>query len=259
MIVSNFELLVKRIAPKTGTASIDAAFRRVVQGYFLQITNLNPARTSSFFMRFTIAALPVGSPLLPINREMVIGPDKSPTANVACYFDVAGLENDFKILFAKPTLTTTDHKVFDSASFSIAPLQTVSFTLLPNLTYNGDLIKNEAMEVRGMVELFQTGSYFLFPQRAAIEVLVTPEIRGTFLDNDFAKMGLPASNELDFDQINYGLPLASGKAQNTVEAGERLVLTPFPLGSGVKISSEIMEQMNEELAAMNLVVKKKTA
>jgi hypothetical protein len=50
----------------------------------------------------------------------------------------------------------------------------------------------------------------------AIDVLVTPEIRGTFLDNDYPSAG--TTNELDFDQINYGLPVASGKGRNTVES-----------------------------------------
>jgi hypothetical protein len=261
MIVSNFELLVKRIAPRSGFPSVDAAFRRVVQGYFLEITNLDLTRGSSFFMRFTVPALPAGSPLLPINREMVVGPAPSATSNVVSIFDVAGSENQNRNLTANATLTTVDAKVFDSQSFFIGPRQTVSFTLLPNIGVNRGLIPSESMEVRGMVELIQAPPFF-FLQRPAIDVLLTPEIRGTFLDNDYPTAS--TTNELDFDPINFGLPLASGKAQNTVEAADpfRLPFPPFLSASaaaGFKIPPEMMEQMNEELAAFNLVVKKKAA
>jgi hypothetical protein len=46
--------------------------------------------------------------------------------------------------------------------------------------------------------------------------LITPEYRGTYLDNAFPNPDL--ADELDFDQLAYSVPLASGQALNTVEA-----------------------------------------
>jgi hypothetical protein len=59
MLVSTFELLVKRIAPLAppGPSNpVNAPFRRVVQGYFLIVTNLDLTRTASFALRITIRA-----------------------------------------------------------------------------------------------------------------------------------------------------------------------------------------------------------
>ena len=48
--------------------------------------------------------------------------------------------------------------------------------------------------------------------KGAVKVLLSPEIRGTFLPNSIVP-GQP----LDFDQIAYALPLASGKALNLID------------------------------------------
>jgi len=55
-----------------------------------------------------------------------------------------------------------------------------------------------------------------------VKVLLTPEIRGTFLPNNF-----PAGGG-DFDQISYALPLASGKSLNEIapEPGGPIIISP---------------------------------
>ena len=52
-------------------------------------------------------------------------------------------------------------------------------------------------------------------------MLLNPEIRGTFLPNDFPSK---ANTEFDFDQINYTLAIASGKGLNEIppEGGKLL-------------------------------------
>jgi hypothetical protein len=257
MIVSNFELLLKRIAPLAS----GAVARRVVQGYFLQITNLDPIRTGFFYLRIKIPALPAGSVFKAIDREFVLADTPTDKKNVAAIFDIAGEENTERNLSLNSSLTTADYKVIQSEPLKIGPQQTALITLLPNLTGNIKLLKDEKLEVRGMVELLQVPIFFgtLSPE---IQVLITPEIRGTFLDNDYGTFPPPpVTNELDFDQINYGLPIASGKAQNTVERAERATLRFPPFSTATiptlpKISNEVMEQLNAELADMNLVVKR---
>jgi hypothetical protein len=69
------------------------------------------------------------------------------------------------------------------------------------------------LEVRGYVSLSR--AVFGFPPESfpPVKVLLNPEIRGTFLPNDFP--ALPGT-ELDFDQINYTLAIASGKGLNEI-------------------------------------------
>jgi hypothetical protein len=205
-------LLVKRIAPLAPmgpSAPVNAPFRRVVQGYFLIITNLDPSRTANLFLKFTIPSLPASPETF--DREIVV----LDPCNVRTGYDIAASDNVSLPL----TLRSADAnvKTFNTGRFSIGPLQTASVNLLPNLS-NPEVLTREKMEIRGSVELLQTqGSVLeLFNGVPAIDVLVTPEIRGTFLDNDYPSAG--TTNELDFDQINYGLPVASGKGRNTVES-----------------------------------------
>jgi hypothetical protein len=72
------------------------------------------------------------------------------------------------------------------------------------------------LEVRGFVSLFRRRriSWTRIPP---VKVLLNPEIRGTFLPNDFpSPPNIPANTELDFDQINYTLAIASGKGLNEI-------------------------------------------
>ncbi len=258
MLVSNFELLVKRIAPLApggAGAPVNAPFRRVVQGYFLIITNLNPSRTANFVLQFTIPGLPPGDPGA-FDREIVLAPDP----NVRSGYDVAALNN--QNLPLSPATGTAAVKRFITRRFSIGPLQTVSVNLLPNLS-NPNVLASEALEVRGSVEILQAYASlreFLFGV-SATDVLLTAEIRGTFLDNDYPNNMV--GTELDFDQINYGLPLASGNGRNTVEdlPGNLRVLPPVLVPSLSvdpdllkEVRPDLIKGLNEELAPLRLVV-----
>ncbi len=214
MLVSNFELLVKRIAPLSGTAPVDAPFRRVVQGYFLTVTNLSPTFSTNFFLTFTIPTVSGAKNVT--DNEFVLG--AAPIANVVTLVDTATQEN------LPLTLTLVDgnanYKKFNTNSFLVRPLQTVIVVLLPNIGANTSIIPSASIEIRGFVEIAQSRRFF--SGRPAIDVLITPETRGTFLDNEYPNFGSP--RDLDFDQISYSLPTFSGGAKNTVEAVPALPL-----------------------------------
>ena len=107
-------------------------------------------------------------------------------------------------------------------------------------------LTNPDLEIRGYVEVLTSrfnGSFFTLGAVPASEVLVSPEIRGTFLDNDYPTNS--TSNELDFDQIAYGLPTASGRAQNTI-AGQPPIT--FPIDDFQQIELPTFLKVNPGLA-----------
>ena len=196
MEISTFELLAKPIAPLDKlTAELLPVARRIVQGYFLTISNLE-AFSLVYRIEFTIS-----KPVLPNdpNRTIILGLNK----NVGLFVDVAGDNNEIPL--------TQNGEVY-SGSFKIPARQTASVELLPILP---TALAPAMLEVRGFVSLFSKKKIFVPAKR--YKVLLNPEIRGTFLPNDFATVPpSPPNPDLDFDQINYTLALASGKALNEI-------------------------------------------
>lgn len=227
MIVSNFEILVKRIANVPGPDFITAPFRRIVNGYFLNVTNLDPNRIINLAMRITvpIASASSGGTLVP-------GRDLNPSGtaqNVISVFDLAFTNDVTKTLTNVTPSVNPNTRVFITNSFALGPKQTGSITLLPNIGGNSSLILDSNLEIRGFIELVQIPvgfSQLFITGVSAVDILCTPEIRGTVLDNAYPNPN-PA-DEMDFDQVSYALPTASGKIQNTVEAVPPIVLTPIP-------------------------------
>ena len=102
---------------------------------------------------------------------------------------------------------------FRTTSFSIAPQQTALVAVLPNVIPFIS-VQNPDLEIRGYVELRQARQFIFNPKvTPEARVLVTPENRGTFLDDDYPSM----SETLDFDQLAYSLPTANGKSEGVVE------------------------------------------
>jgi len=207
MIVSNFELLIKRIAtvPASTPTSISSVFRRVVQGYFLSVTNLEPERRAGFFLRITITSS---------TGNRIIS-----NANTQCFFD-NGNTNNSQLNVNNISSLTPNILRYSTSAFVLGPQQTGLITLLPNVIPFINTI-NPDLEIRGFVELIQSrftggpGIPFPFVKVPEVKVLTTPETRGSFLDNAY-----PSNNqndELDFDQIAYGIATASGKTENIVE------------------------------------------
>lgn len=199
MEVSTFELLVKAIAPRKPSNPItDEITRRVVQGYFLTVTNLEP-EDLKLQIEFVIS-LPSADNPNPKARIL--------EGNTILAYDIAFDPN--KKLDIK-RIDPSNKKVGRYISeFNLPAGQTASVQLLPNLT--PDLLEDPdpQIEIRGYANLVN-----ITPgkDKKPVDVLLSPEIRGTFLPNEI-EPGQP----LDFDQIAYSLPLASGKALNQIEA-----------------------------------------
>ena len=180
MLVSTFELLVKPIAP-AGAGPAPVA-RTVVQGYFLTIANTNnsPVRVR---LQFTAT-----TPGLTINDTVTIS-------------DVVGNNNEFGEIAP----------VNDKRSLyfvNIPANDTALVTLLPDVS-KPEILAAKSLEIRGYVEVFLAA-----PAQKSIDLLLTPEHRGTFLPDDIT-ITTP-----DFDQLAYALPTANGGSLFTLTKAE---------------------------------------
>jgi hypothetical protein len=207
MEISTFELLTAPIAPVVGIppALIPVA-RRIVQGYFLTISNLE-----SISVRYRIE--------FKISLPVPADPNKILLNNAVLIVDVEGLNITIPLTQqpARPEVYV--------GFFTIPAHKTASVQLLPKLP---GVLTPGLLEVRGYVSLFVIQRRVV-PRPLPItpvKVLLNPEIRGTFLPNNFPA---PANTELDFDQINYTLAIASGKGLNeiTPEQGRPIIIGPF--------------------------------
>jgi hypothetical protein len=223
MEISTFELLAKPIAPVMGTPpALLPVARRIVQGYFLTITNLESFEVE-YRIQFTIR-----KPLLPDPNRVLLG-------NAVIFLDSVGNNSPITLIKDADVGETENYR----ASFRIRARNTASFQLLPKLP---DVLTPGMLEVRGFVSLFRRRR-FQGPL-SAVKVLLNPEIRGTFLPNNFPTPPFPApTTPLDFDQINYTLAIASGKGLNEIPPGpvEPFIKTPT-------LVSPIFQPLVEELS-----------
>ena len=239
MEISTFELLAKPIAPlNILPANLDPVARRIVQGYFLTITNLEEF-TVRYRIQFTVS--------LPAQPN----PNKTLLNNAVIFLDSEADNSPINLIQdpMKPEIYR--------ASFTIRARKTASFQLLPKLP---DVLAASMLEVRGFVSLFRPRllSFPPGPGRPPIttpvKVLLNPEIRGTFLPNNFPA---PANTELDFDQINYTLAIASGKGLNEIppEPVKPIIIAPIlqplleELSNGT-LDLDSLEEDNPEKARM---------
>jgi len=226
MEISTFELLAKPIAPVPGLpANIRPVARRIVQGYFLTISNLE-AFEVEYRIQFTIRKPTVPNP----NRVLL--------NNAVIFLDSVNDNTSIPLIKDADVAQTENYR----ANFRIRGRNTASFQLLPRLP---EVLTASLLEVRGFVSLFRrrTNAGPLSP----VKVLLNPEIRGTFLPRNFPPPLNPpppadADTEFDFDQINYTLAIASGKGFNEIPPGplEQSVTGPI-------IVSPILEPLLEEL------------
>lgn len=180
MLVSTFELLVKPIAP-TGAGPSPVA-RTVVQGYFLTVANTSnsPVRVR---LQFTAT-----TPGLTIADTITIS-------------DVVGNTNEFG------EIAPVNEK--RSLYFVNIPANdTALVTLLPDIT-KPEILAAKSLEIRGYVEVFLAA-----PAQKSVNLLLTPEHRGTFLPDDIT-VTTP-----DFDQLAYSLPTANGGSLFTLTKAE---------------------------------------
>jgi len=229
MEISTFELLAKPIAPVMGIPpALLPVARRVVQGYFLTISNLE-AINLRYRIEFTVSL-----PVPPDPNKILL--DKK---NVFLVVDVEGANFEVPL-----TQVPGKPKVY-RAFFTIPAHKTASVELLPKLP---EALDPGLLEVRGYVSLFLPPALIKFPpqpqpqplplpkpipipipqpqSKKPVKVLLNPEIRGTFLPNDFPSR---ANTGFDFDQINYTLAIASGKGLNEIPPeGGKLLSIDFP-------------------------------
>ncbi|WP_445173982.1 hypothetical protein [Microcoleus sp.] len=214
MEISTFELLAKPIAPVKGIpAELLPVARRIVQGYFLTISNLE-AIDLLYRIEFTVSL-----PVPPDPNKILL--DKK---NVFLVVDVEGA--NFEVPLSQVKGKPKVYRGF----FKIPAHKTASVELLPKLP---EALDPGLLEVRGYVSLFLPAIFKKIPKPGLhpqstkpVKVLLNPEIRGTFLPNDFPSK---AKTEFDFDQINYTLAIASGKGLNEIppESGQPIIIGPF--------------------------------
>ena len=227
MELSTFELLVKPIAPRIpaavpGSAAVAAVARRAVQGYFLTISNLE-AKDLTFRLEFVIS------------KPNPVDPDRTLFNNADLLFDIAGANTPITLLGGASATRF-------SGSFRLPAGQTASVELLPKLPLSLLSNPNPDLEVRGYVRLTLPALFknisegFVVQSATPVKVLVNPEIRGTFLPNNY-----PVALTGDFDQINYALAIASGKALNEIAPQP-----PLPIIIG-PILPEVLERITAQI------------
>ena len=175
MFFSAFELLVKPIAPPPFDPAVS---RRVVQAYFLTLSNLNPPGEADVALSIQFTPTP------DLNNDELIA-----------ITDV-GAGNVFSDLVPDPVTGKP------SQALTLPSGKTALFVLQPDLSKappNRASLAVANLEVRGYVEL--TLSPYS-PTRNA-EILVTPQHRGTFLP------AAPILPFADFDQQSYPLQTAN--------------------------------------------------
>ncbi|MCF7985386.1 MAG: hypothetical protein K9L70_13365 [Thiohalocapsa sp.] len=216
MEVSTFEILYRPLTPPLG-AGTEAIARRVLQGYFLTVANLDEDNDFVFRIEFGIS-LP-----MPAN------PSRTLDGNALLISDVAGPDNVFNTMLVNSPSGSNRF----TANFTVPAGSTALVVLLPNITVPDFFTSGpEDVEIRGTVSLvlpctFQPaipplGFGLLGTQPGApARVLLNAEHRATYLPP-----GWPAvSGDLDFDQTGTAIALASGKALNEIESVPSCLLT----------------------------------
>jgi Uncharacterized protein conserved in bacteria len=229
MEISTFELLAKPIAPVTGTLS--TVGRKIVQGYFLTISNLESFEVE-YRIQFTIR-----KPNPPDQNRVLRG---NGFQNAIIVLDSVDDNSSVTLIKDADQGETENYR----ANFKIRGRNTASFQLLPRLP---QVLTPGLLEVRGFVSLFRRR-----PNAAAVapvKVLLNPEIRGTFLPKGFpppANPPLPpdADTKFDFDQINYTLAIASGKGLNVIPAGPAETVVGGPGNLASPIFQPLLEEFN---------------
>lgn len=190
MLVSTFEVLVKPQLPSV--AGIKNLSRKVIQGYFLTIANVNffPVTISTVFtVRFP--ENPADPTALPknfkdfFNAVDITGDNLFSNANV-----------DATLV---PEIVPQNNKA--RLTFTLPANDTGLLILQPNIL-NPQILAGENFEARGYVEIFLSS----LSGSDAATLIVTPEQRGTFYKDLKGK----TSGEVGLDQIAYALPVANG-------------------------------------------------
>lgn len=212
MEVSQFELIFK---PQSPASPPGTAVDRVIQGYFLEITNLEAVE---YRYRLEFVAVPPAAGAV----------DRSLAGNTLVFVDVPGADDQPAVLtgsFASSTFGPS------TGLIRVPPLATALVAVLPSAFGPTPLDPSPLtvpdFEVRGFVRIKLPALLSFFPpvfkpqSSAPVRVLLTPQNRATFFSASGAING----------QTQASLPLASGAALNLLapEPGGPLVLGPLQL------------------------------
>lgn len=206
MEVSTFEILYKPLTPSLG-AGTEAIARRVLQGYFLTVANLEAVD-----FRFRIE--------FKITLPQPDNPSRRLDANALFITDVAAPDNVFSTSLPRTPAGGNRYVT----SFVVPAGKTALVVLLPNITVPNFFVATPSdIEVRGTVSLalpcvfkVQTNPFKITygPQPGApARVLLNAEHRATFLPPGWPVV---ASGDLDFDQTVVSVALARGRALNEI-------------------------------------------
>lgn len=210
MLVSTFELVFAPITPTPG-----AVARRILQGYFLTLTNLE-ATAYDYQLDFSIT-----TPTPPDASRLLTSGVLLVDNGIATSTAIPGTTNNIIALNAGSGAAAA---TYTSDLFTIPAKQTALAVLLPgdpgSSTFFTDLTKRA--EVRGYVNIrlpalltYTTGPFGFFryvaQSSAPVKVLVNPETRGAFVP---AAGGSPSG--FDFDNVQSALAIASGQAENAI-------------------------------------------
>lgn len=191
MIVSHFELVYK---PQSPAGPADT----VLQGYFLEITNLEAIQLE-FALSFTT------SPITDVNRSLF--------RNAAVFVDTPGIDNNIGVFSITGALAS---KSFGMNRRIVVPAHgTALLALLPSDPFPPALVPPSManFECRGYATL--TLPPFLFRAQAAapVKVLLTAQNRTQYSD---PATGVPKG------QSQSSLPITTGKAENLIASGQPL-------------------------------------
>lgn len=184
-LVSTFEVLLKPQLPtNVGLGSLS---RKVLQGYFLTISNVN---------FFPVTASLVFTVIFPNDPADPTALPKNFTDFIQA-IDVSGSNQIANVLV--PEMVPENNKA--RLTFTLPANATGLILLQPNIT-DRDLFLAQNFEARGYVEIFLSS----LSGSDTATLLVTPEHRGTF----FNKFDSDDPDDVNLDQIAYSLPVSNG-------------------------------------------------
>lgn len=204
MEVSTFELLYKPQSPSAPAGVADV--ERVIQGYFLTITNLEE-QAYKFNLEFVVTPIPASTP----NAQY-----RTLTGNTLVFVDTPGVDNYSDIL-VDPLSSNVFKLKNNNGYITIPPNGTALIAVLPSAFGPNPLdlfpLTLPLFEVRGFVRLklpalVTPPAFFPLAQSdEPIRIMLTAQHRGTFFT---------ATGQIS-DQIQATLPVSTGRALNLLE------------------------------------------
>ena len=223
MDVSHFELIWKPQSPASPVNT--PAVANVIQGYFLEITNLESV---AYQYRVEFVASPVTLPLRSLAGDTVV------------FVDTPGVNNQQGVLNG----AITDTSFFPSTGYvKVPPNGTALIAVLPSafgpVAGDDSPLTAPNFEVRGFVRITlppvfrRTGPFISFgPQATApVKIMLTPQNRTTY----FSATGAVT------DQTQASLPISTGTAVNSLPPEPGFIFPrPFELAD---LSISVFERM----------------